>query len=109
MLTYSLFCGSGEGFTDHFHNVTNANSGCLKSIGRLDCLKTRILSYRTKGVQEVCKLYIQSSAVQTSLRSQVTTRPEHVGNRLASCGQTVTHKAYICRVELLHGGDVYKW
>jgi hypothetical protein len=37
--------------------VTNANSGHLESIGGLDCLKTRILSYRTKGVQEVCKLY----------------------------------------------------
>jgi hypothetical protein len=71
-------------------SVTNANSGRLESICGLDCLKTRILSYRTKGVREVCKLYTQSSAAWTSLRSQVTTRPERVGNLLASCGQTVT-------------------
>jgi hypothetical protein len=43
--------------------VTNANSGRLESICGLDCLKTRILSYRTKGVRELCELYTHRVAL----------------------------------------------
>jgi hypothetical protein len=31
--------------------VTNINSGCLESVCGLDCLKTRILSYRMERVR----------------------------------------------------------
>jgi hypothetical protein len=49
-------------------SVTNANSGAWKAQW-MDSMKTRILSYRTKGVREACELYTYWWELARSLRS----------------------------------------
>jgi hypothetical protein len=47
--------------------VTNADSGAWKAIW-MDSIKTRILSYRTKGMREACELYTYWRELARSLR-----------------------------------------